>query len=88
MLHLVAFAELPRTTELQAPVPPTEELPKTMVPVAPGKFCDESPIAIPKLIAFALFPTAIPEIPDTVESHPIAIPFSPETNVDQPIAID
>jgi hypothetical protein len=39
-------AELPITTELQAPVPPTEELPKTMVPVAPGNKLAELPITI------------------------------------------
>jgi hypothetical protein len=33
----VVCDELPITIELHAPVPPTEEAPKTIVPVAPGK---------------------------------------------------
>ena len=42
----VVDSELPITTELHAPVPPTEELPKTMVPVAPGKTVDAIPIVV------------------------------------------
>ena len=63
-LDEVAVAELPITTELQAPVPPLDVSPKTIVPVAPGKILEEFPItkALEDVIAEE-------EVPITIEPN-------------------
>ena len=73
-LQAVALEELPITTELHAPVPPTEELPKTMVPVAPVKVLLQKPIMFTQL---TLQPVLL--LPITLDKSPTVTFVLPRT---------